>query len=210
MYKSGTKFVIIGDSGVGKSSIIQRYLLGLEPIAPESTIGASFYVIKIDNMKFQVWDTAGQERFRALCPMYYRASSGCMCVFDITNRSTFNNIDMWIDLFKLHSGITDPTIILLANKTDILTSEWKVSIDEIIAKAQSLGCKYMLTSAVTGDNSKEFIDFVKIAGEKSTTNIRKDQIIYIRPELNINNSDINQGSQTNQTNQTSQWCSYSC
>lgn len=103
------KIVIIGDSGVGKSSIVKNYLLNINsPIIinnnfldrPEPTIGAAYYTVQINNIKLQVWDTAGQERYHSICPIYYRGSSGCICVFDVTNRSSFEHIIYWIDSFR--------------------------------------------------------------------------------------------------------------
>jgi len=155
------KLVIIGDSGVGKSSIIRRYILGYDTYNMQPTIGGAYHIITIDDVKFDIWDTAGQERFRSLCPMYYRNSSGCLCVFDVTDRTSFNNVDMWIELFKLHTNIPDPKVLLLANKIDLPQSQWAVSLEDIDAKAKYYECKYLLTSARQGTNIKEFIDYIK-------------------------------------------------
>lgn len=169
------KIVVIGDSGVGKSSLVRTYLLNLKFSFPrtydfermEPTIGAAYYIVQLDEVKLQIWDTAGQERFRSMCPIYFRASSGCICVFDVTNRTSFENIDSWISSFRKHASIrhinasSHLNILLVANKTDIKSSDWKVSIDEIFMKSESLNCPFILTSVIDMTNFVEFREYIK-------------------------------------------------
>ena len=175
MHTHTSKLVVIGDSGVGKSSLVRRYLLNLNSPIPtysdhpriESTIGAAYYVVILDNLKLQIWDTAGQERFRSLCPIYFRASSGCICVFDVTNRKSFENVDDWIRSFLDNAPIQNISnssnlqVLLVANKTDLNYSEWAVSIDEISMKAKSLNCPFILTSVVNMFNFDKFCEYIR-------------------------------------------------
>ena len=88
------KIVLLGDSGVGKSSIGLRYTRGEYNDFQESTIGASFLTKTFENKdgkkcRFEIWDTAGQERYHSLAPMYYRGARGCVVVYDVTSSHSF-------------------------------------------------------------------------------------------------------------------------
>lgn len=163
------KIVIIGDSGVGKTSIVRRYLMNINSSVPkikdfdrvESTIGAAYYTIQLDQNKLQIWDTAGQERFRSICPIYFRGSSGCVCVFDVCNRNSFLNVDYWVRSFKECVSDKNHNILLLANKTDYPVDQWQLSLDEILSKACSLECHFILTSAIKMTNFDEFCKYIK-------------------------------------------------
>ncbi|KAK9762037.1 hypothetical protein K7432_012601 [Basidiobolus ranarum] len=94
------KVVILGSQGVGKTSLVVRYVQRtFSPNCP-STIGASFMTTKlaVDNCKvrLQIWDTAGQERFRSMAPMYYRGANAAIIVYDITSRKSFDEIETWV------------------------------------------------------------------------------------------------------------------
>lgn len=169
------KLVVIGDSGVGKSSLVRTYLLNLNNSFPhnynldriESTIGAAYYTVQLDDIKLQIWDTAGQERFRSICPIYFRGSSGCICVFDVTNRKSFENVNSWITSFREHAPLktlsySSPLdVLLVANKTDLHSSSWEVSLDEIITKSKFLNCPFILTSTLEMSNFADFRDYIK-------------------------------------------------
>jgi small GTP-binding protein len=177
MCSQSHKLVIIGDSGVGKSSLVQTYIMGINDPVPrksqytdtEPTVGAAYYSININSTKLQIWDTAGQERFKSICPIYYRGSSGCICVFDVTNKRSFDNINNWISLFK--NNVTDnlymteaqchSNILLVANKIDVDSSEWEVSMKDITNKALSLKCKVILTSSISMNNFESFVEHIK-------------------------------------------------
>ncbi len=162
-----SKIVLIGDSGVGKSSILQRYIMNVNCDMPsidtfnrlESTIGAAYYTLQLERNKLQIWDTAGQERFRSICPIYFRGSSGCICTFDVTNRDSFDNIDYWIGSYR--NVISNSNILLLANKTDYPVSKWQVDYSEILAKSHDLDCEFICTSAINMTNFVEFCNYIK-------------------------------------------------
>lgn len=98
------KLVLLGESSVGKSSLVLRFVKGQFHEFQESTIGAAFLTqtVQIDDttVKFEIWDTAGQERYHSLAPMYYRGAQAAIVVYDISNKETFHKGKwfMWIDL----------------------------------------------------------------------------------------------------------------
>ncbi len=96
------KVVVLGDKGVGKTSLVNRFIEGTFQISYQSTIGAFFQTKKVTvsngvSFKMQLWDTAGQERFRAMAPMYYRNSSAAIVCFDVTKEETFVKMKDWIE-----------------------------------------------------------------------------------------------------------------
>eukprot|EP01103_Thecamoeba_quadrilineata_P017088 TRINITY_DN5927_c0_g1_i1.p1 TRINITY_DN5927_c0_g1~~TRINITY_DN5927_c0_g1_i1.p1 ORF type:complete len:136 (-),score=12.40 TRINITY_DN5927_c0_g1_i1:24-431(-) len=100
------KIVVLGDMGVGKTTLVNQYVNGTMSSKYTPTIGASFLTkrIVIDEvrMKLQIWDTAGQERFRTLAPMYYRGASAALLVYDITEYNTFVKIQDWVRGFLFY------------------------------------------------------------------------------------------------------------
>ena len=167
MNNKNLKLTLLGESTTGKSTIVSRLLTNKFNESTGSTIGASFSSWKIDDVKYEIWDTAGQERFRCLCPIYFRASSGCICVFDVSDRKSFDNIDEWIRSFLDHasnqntSNSSNLQVLLLANKTDLHYSNWAVSLDEISKKAKSLNCPFILTSTINMFNFDKFRECIK-------------------------------------------------
>lgn len=113
------KFVLIGDSNVGKSTFISKYVKGITPKQRELTIGVDFAIKEfiIDDKKFKlnIWDTAGQETFRAITRSYYR---GCHCAiifFDISNKQSYNNASVWADTYLEYGK---PNLLFIGNKYD--------------------------------------------------------------------------------------------
>lgn len=116
--KTTWKVIFVGDSGVGKTSIIMRSI-GKFKKNPESTIGVDFVTRHIDEpfpCDIQFWDTAGQERFRALNPMYIRESDIQIVVYDVSDTQSFQNISYWIEEIKKYR--LEPRMILVGNKMD--------------------------------------------------------------------------------------------
>jgi small GTP-binding protein len=111
------KVVICGDSGCGKTSIVTKKITGDHNLNVETTIGACFNKIKIDNYDLNIWDTAGQERFRSLIPLYFRQGQIFIVIFDISRDETFNNITSWVKEIGMH--VVDPVIIVVGNKLDL-------------------------------------------------------------------------------------------
>ncbi|XP_078438907.1 ras-related protein RIC2 [Wolffia australiana] len=116
------KVVLIGDSGVGKSNLLSRFTRNEFNLESKSTIGVEFATrsLNVDGkvIKAQIWDTAGQERYRAITSAYYRGAVGALLVYDVTRRTTFENVERWLKELRDH---TDPNIVvmLIGNKSDL-------------------------------------------------------------------------------------------
>ncbi|KAG1137109.1 hypothetical protein G6F37_011536 [Rhizopus arrhizus] len=141
------KLVLLGDSSVGKSSIITKYVTDTFIEGREATIGAAFLakICSIEDrvIKFDIWDTAGQERFRSLAPMYYRNAAAAIIVFDVTN---YVRAKRWVDELPL-----DVMIALVGNKID-LEQDRQVLVDEIKEYVAEKDLIYIETSARLGIN----------------------------------------------------------
>ena len=110
-------------------------------------------------IKLQIWDTAGQERFRTLTTRYYRGTSACLLLFDITNIESFYNLYRWIDLYTHHCDQPITQIIIVANKGD-LEHQRQVSQLEIKKFCDSLGCHFAEISVLTGQGIDGLFDLV--------------------------------------------------
>eukprot|EP00729_Bicosta_minor_P016894 gene16894-30829_t len=143
------KVVVLGSQGVGKTSIITRYVEKTFSGTVSSTIGASFFTHKMmmDNVrvKLQIWDTAGQERFRSMAPMYYRGAAAALLVYDITRADTFADIEGWIQELRASTG-ENMVIALLGNKTDI-RGQGSVTRENGEGYAAQIGAQFYETSA---------------------------------------------------------------
>merc|ERR1712195_323291 len=100
------KLVLLGDSAVGKSSLVLRFVRGQFFEYQESTIGAAFLTQNVSlndyTVKFEIWDTAGQERYHSLAPMYYRGAAAAVVVYDITNADSFQRAKSWVKELQKH------------------------------------------------------------------------------------------------------------
>jgi small GTP-binding protein len=147
------KTVIIGNTGVGKSCLLQKYTRDQFISYHETTIGVDFATkqLKIPlnghlyNIKLQLWDTAGQEKFRSITQTYYRNCCAAIVVFDLTNRESFEKSQYWIDTIINGCG-NDTTIILVGNKSD-LEDDRVITEDEINEFSRQYNIKYFITSA---------------------------------------------------------------
>ena len=153
-YEMMVKIILIGDSAVGKTNIMSKYLRGQFQENSKATVGVEFgsKLFKIDNhnIKAQIWDTAGQEKYKSITGAYYKGSKGAFVVYDITRKETFDATDRWINDLKISS---DPkiNIILIGNKSD-LEDKRDVLKEQGEEKAKSFGCAFLETSAFNGDN----------------------------------------------------------
>ena len=148
------KIVLIGDSGVGKTNILSRYFNNEFSLATQSTVGVEFgsKIIKKNGkvIKLQIWDTAGQERYKSITSAYYKGSRGAFVVYDITRKTTYDNIDKWIGELKTN-GSEDVLIMLVGNKSD-LEDKREVITEEVEKKAQEQKLAFCETSALNGKN----------------------------------------------------------
>ncbi|CAO3692667.1 unnamed protein product [Rhizopus microsporus] len=147
---ASVKLVLLGDSAVGKSSIITKYATDTFVEGREATIGAAFLakicVTEDRTVKFDIWDTAGQERFRSLAPMYYRNAAAALVVFDVTNYNSFIGAKRWIDELP-----SDVMVALVGNKIDLETQR-QVSTEEVQEYIKENSLLYIETSACLGTN----------------------------------------------------------
>ncbi len=151
------KYVIIGDSGVGKSNILLRFINDTFSEEFKSTVGVEFaaknILINKNMYRVQVWDTAGQETFRSISRAYYK-NSVCACVvYDISNYSTFESIQSWIEDCKIQSS-KSILLILIGNKAD-LNDDRQVTYEEGEQFAKRNNMIFLESSAKTGYNIKE-------------------------------------------------------
>ncbi|KVI00002.1 ras-related protein RABC2a [Cynara cardunculus var. scolymus] len=154
-YDLSFKILLIGDSGVGKSSLLVSFISdSVEDIAP--TIGVDFKIKQLTvggkRLKLTIWDTAGQERFRTLTSSYYRGAQGIILVYDVTRRETFTNLsEVWAKEVDLYSTNQDCVKMLVGNKVDKDTERF-VSREEGTGLAKELGCLFLECSARTREN----------------------------------------------------------
>lgn len=148
------KYIIIGDSGVGKSCLLLQFTdKRFEPMH-DITIGVEFGArlinIQGQSVKLQIWDTAGQESFRSITRSYYRGACGALLVYDVTNRESFTHLQSWLEDAKANAN-TAIVIMLIGNKCD-LDSARQVTREEGEAFARKHGLVFMETSAKTAEN----------------------------------------------------------
>jgi small GTP-binding protein len=150
------KFIVIGNSGVGKTAILKRLIDDVFVPEGQSTIGVEFLasVLEIDgqSIKLQIWDTAGQERFRSIAKAYFRSAMGVILTFDLTERKSFDDLNRW--LTDIHQ-LCDPNAVttLIGNKLDLPNRAITTSEAEAFAQLHQL--TYFETSALGGDNIRE-------------------------------------------------------
>ncbi|XP_024386900.1 ras-related protein RABC1 [Physcomitrium patens] len=156
------KILLIGNSGVGKSSLLLRFTAGkFDDLSP--TIGVDFKVKMLNlqgkRLKLTIWDTAGQERFRTLTSSYYRGAQGIILVYDVTRRATFTDLsDVWLKEVDRYSTNKDCIMMLVGSKVDLEESGRVVTKKEGIAFARQHGCLFLEASAKTSINVQRCFD----------------------------------------------------
>ncbi|KAK6463345.1 small GTPase superfamily [Scheffersomyces coipomensis] len=173
------KLVILGESSVGKTALVHRFITNKFDSQTTNTIGAAFitktYHSQKDpqrRLKLEIWDTAGQERYRSLTPMYYRNAKVALVCFDLSNfDDTFKTAKFWIDQLQLNSSSNAEDVInirLIGNKFDLIESSTEVDTVEIQKKIDEFiisfnthnntNIRYNHTSAKTGSGIQELFD----------------------------------------------------
>ena len=151
------KVLLLGNSDVGKSSLLLRYVDSVWSDTFVPTIGVDFKVKTIEiggkKVKLQIWDTAGQERFRTVVSTYFRGAHGIFLIYDITNRDSFKNLENW--LIEIEKNASENVLkILIGNKND-LEDERDIASDEGKAFANRNGMQFIETSAKMNTNVNE-------------------------------------------------------
>lgn len=152
------RIIMLGDSTVGKSSMLKRYTEDLFMECINQTVGVDFYVHFLEvepdvRIKLQFWDTAGQERFRSVTRSYYRNSVGGLLVFDLGNRASFEHVLEWHAEVRERVQPHAVLFVLVGHKSDFTaTGEREVSRDEAERLAGKIGAPYIEASSKTGHN----------------------------------------------------------
>ena len=191
-YDEKCQLLIVGDSYVGKTSILSRYANGTFNENYLSTLGLDSYskdeTINGKTIRVNVWDTAGQERYKALTKGFFRNAQGIMVVFDVTNQETFENVKYWIESIKTNIGseIEKTPIIIIGNKID---SEREFEKDVAVKFCKEANYPYYETSAKTGENiDSTIIDLVKLVLNCNSDNKNNNnENIKIKAEEHKNN-----------------------
>jgi len=157
------KLVLLGDSAVGKSCLVVRFVRDEFFEFQEPTIGAAFLTqtVSLDDVtvKFEIWDTAGQERYHSLAPMYYRGAQAAIVVYDISNQESFAKAKNWVKELQRQAS-PNIVIALSGNKAD-LANKRVVEYEEAQSYADDNGLLFMETSAKTAMNVNDI--FLAIA-----------------------------------------------
>jgi Ras-related protein Rab-1A len=173
------KCIFIGDSGIGKTSIIMKFAEDQYIDSRVSTIGVDFKIGTIVHndkiIKLQIWDTAGQERFRTLTTFYYRGVHAIFICFDITNASSFSNLKTWYDEVKKYS-LPDIKIIICGTKSD-LESKRVITKERAQAFCDNYELSYYEISSKNNSNIRKI--FIDTSTELiSKSNITENMIRY--------------------------------
>lgn len=212
------KLVLLGDSSVGKSSIVYRFVKDSFDEFRESTIGAAFLsqTIKINEdsdepetvIKFEIWDTAGQERYKSLAPMYYRNANAALVVYDVTQQDSLIKAQAWVNELKNKVGDEDLVICLVGNKVDLCDEESEedkraVGTEEARSYAAEQGLLFYEVSAKSGLGVKQIFQSI---GEK-LYETKKDEFAAARNrQLGSSNDQVNVQLQRPSTNDPTSCC----
>ncbi|XP_076439101.1 ras-related protein Rab-27A-like isoform X2 [Babylonia areolata] len=194
------KFLALGDSGVGKTSMLFQYTDNAFNGKFISTVGIDFREKRVvhrvpgpdgsmgrsQRVHLQLWDTAGQERFRSLTTAFFRDAMGFLLLFDLTSEQSFLNTRNWLTQLQTHAYCENPDVILCGNKAD-LEDQRSVSEERAREMAEKFGLPYFETSAATGQNVARcvecLLDMVMARMERC---VDKSQLPATRNGLNNN------------------------
>jgi len=162
------KVIILGDSGVGKTSLMNQYVNKKFSASYKATIGADFLTkeVLVDDrlVTMQLWDTAGQERFQSLGVAFYRGADCCVLVYDVNNAKSFETLDSWRDEFLIQASPRDPDsfpFVVLGNKIDVDERKRAISQKRAMAFCQSKGgIPYFETSAKEAVNVEQAFEVI--------------------------------------------------
>ena len=195
-YDYSLKFIMVGNPGVGKSTLIEKYINNRFVSPNDITIGVeyNYKIVNIDDkkIKIELWDTAGQERFNSIVRSYYRNAIAVFVVYDISNRLSYNAIPRWIRILdEVDSNIKFK--VLIGNKTDINTFVHVNKLEgEQVAKKFNF-CAFYETSAKNGQNIEDiFENLTKIIKEKIDNGELTLETKGIKSKVNLDSDDENE------------------
>lgn len=184
------KVIILGDSGVGKTSLMNQYVNKKFSNQYKATIGADFLTKEVEVedrlVTMQIWDTAGQERFQSLGVAFYRGADCCVLVYDVNVMKSFDNLDNWRQEFLIQANPTDPEnfpFVVLGNKTDVDDGHSRV-VSEKKAKmwcAAKGNIPYFETSAKEDMNVEEAFQCIA----KNALKNEPDEEIYLPQTIDV-------------------------
>jgi Ras-related protein Rab-11A len=161
-YEMMFKVVLVGDSFVGKTNILSKYLKNEFHEDSKATVGVEFgskeFNIEGHSIKAQIWDTAGQERYKAITSAYYKGAKGAFVVYDITRKSSYESIDKWVNDLKATAD-KKLTIVIIGNKCD-LEDQRQVTKELGQEKASKLEVAFLETSASSGENLEKAFEMM--------------------------------------------------
>ncbi|GAB4316965.1 MAG: Rab family GTPase [Promethearchaeota archaeon] len=147
---------LFGSGGVGKTSLILRFVRHFFSERLTATVGTNFMLKDLDvggvPVQLVIWDIGGQARFESLRQTYFKGTNGALGVFDLTKPETLEDIPGWID--SIQAVVNDPglPVFLLGNKVDLPRA---IPREQAVVRAEELGCGYLETSAKTGESVEE-------------------------------------------------------
>ncbi|KAK8894974.1 hypothetical protein M9Y10_023416 [Tritrichomonas musculus] len=178
------KIILLGDSAVGKTSILTRIIQNTFTDNQASTIGATYSYKKVRHddreIQMQIWDTAGQERYRCLAPIYYRGTNVVFLVYSRDDRSSFSIVDYWINSLN-QNGATPTLKFLICNKMDITKGDDLISSNEGTEKAKEIDAVYYEVSAKTGNG---IIDLVNTVAQMYIEKINDGTVVIKKTNKN--------------------------
>ena len=187
------KVIILGDSGVGKTSLMNQYVNGKFSNSYKATIGADFLtkelMLEDKLVTMQIWDTAGQERFQSLGMAFYRGADACVLVYNITNSKSFQNLKPWKDEFLLQASPNNPQqfpFMVIGNKSDL---EEKRTVSQSQAKSwceeQEEPCIFYECSAALGTNVEQAFNAIAKEAVKQSKTTNEDEFDFdVKVNLN--------------------------
>jgi len=190
------KIVLIGDSGVGKSNLLKRYIKDMFSADEKSTIGVEFATKIVElgegkRIKAQIWDTAGQERYRAITNAYYRRALGAMLLYDVASQQSFDHVEQWLTELREHAS-RNVVVMLVGNKTDL--GDRKVATEEGQRFADAEGLLFMETSALSGDNvERAFLSILEAVNEQVALTDPEDTNQLPNTSLNLSHPQKSNG-----------------
>ena len=188
------KVVVVGDSGVGKTNLIKRFVSNEFKSDSKATVGVEFlsknFIINGEIFKIEIWDTAGQERYKSITTAYYKGAKGAMIVYDVTNQTSFDNVDKWYNEIK-EKASKNINLIVIGNKNDLIDKKI-INSESSIEKAKSFGIAIMETSALDASNVKEAFylilkEMYKSVKSMMQDNEKKDSVDTAGVQLDTNN-----------------------
>jgi len=176
------KVIILGDSGVGKTSLMNQYVNKKFSSQYKATIGADFLTkeVMVDDrlVTMQIWDTAGQERFQSLGVAFYRGADCCVLVYDVNNAKSFETLSSWMDEFLVQASPRDSEnfpFVVLGNKIDLEESKRMVSQKRAMTWCQSKGnIPYFETSAKEAINVEQAFQTIAKNALQQETDVEID------------------------------------